>query len=275
MMMETSSLDYTISCKDIVELEVIHACKARRIYKGLWRYQPVCVKEIRNSEDITNELSVLSKCIHPKIVQFLGAEATDSKTSIVFEYMDNGTLCEYLRSKPLSKAEKVTMMIDIVIGLNYLHKREPQIVLHRDLKPDNILVNQHGEVKIADFGISKLVEFGKCNELTGHTGETGTYVWMSPEVLKHEPYNYKSDMYSIGLILYYIWTERVPFKEDDMNTVQLMFAKFKNELVIKKTDNVELDDIIERCISYDSDHRPTCPTLIDELRRLENSIGSL
>ena len=228
----------------------------------------VCVKELVHNDDISNELSILSKCIHPKIVQFLGADTSADKTSMVFEYMEEGTLSDYIKSHKLSKIDKFVLMIDILIGINYLHKREPNIILHRDLKPDNILVNKYGQVKIADFGISKLVEFEKCNDFSGHTCETGTYMWMSPEVLKHEPYNYKADMYSLGLILYYIWTEEEPFIKLHMNTIQLAFAKFKNELEYNKTNNDQLNNIIRRCCAYDKEIRPDSAMVIKELNQL-------
>jgi len=265
--METSTIDYTISCDDIEELETIRIHKGCKIYIGRWRFKTVCVKELQNNKDIDNELVVLSKCIHPNIVQFLGAETTTTKTSIVFEYMKNGTLSDYLKGNKVNMYQKIIIMIDVMIALNYLHNRKPDTVLHRDLKPDNILVNVHGQVKIADFGISKMVE-GTNKEMEGHTGETGTYVWMSPEVLKHEPYNYKADMYSVGLIIYFIWTEEIPFKNHNMNTIQIMFSKFRNELKLKKTHHIQLDDIIDRCCAYDMKIRPDSNVVITELQKI-------
>jgi serine/threonine protein kinase len=275
--METSTLDYTIAMNDIVEDKTLLQYKNIRIYIGHWRHQIVCVKEITNvsctsNNDIKNELEILSKCIHPKIVQFLGANLTKNKTTIVFEYMSSGTLTEYLRNNTLSIFHKIHMIIDIIIGINYLHNREPNIVLHRDLKPENILINQYGQVKISDFGISKLVQIKQSKQFTGHTGETGTYVWMSPEVLKHEPYNYKADIYSIGLLIYYIITEKIPFIETNMNTIQLMFAKFKNELVIENTNDDFLDTIIQDCCMYDKELRPDSSYIIHKLQMYVNTL---
>lgn len=266
--METSTQDYTISCIDIKLVNIIIQSKDIKIYVGVWRFKQVCVKEVCTNDHTANELLVLSKCIHPNIVQFLGAETNERTTSIVFEYMENGTLTDYLQTVKLTKVEKLHMMIDILIGLNYLHNRLPNIILHRDLKPDNVLVNKYGQVKISDFGISKLVDNSLCNELSGHTGETGTYVWMSPEVLKHEPYNFKADMYSVGLILYFIWTEKIPFSNSNMNTIQLMFAKFKNTIQLGKTDDIVIDDVITRCCAYETHDRPDSAIIITDLRQL-------
>jgi serine/threonine protein kinase len=270
--METSTLDYTIAMNDIVEDKTLLQYKNIRIYRGHWRHQIVCVKEITNisctvNNDIKNELEILSKCIHPKIVQFLGANLTEYKTSIVFEYMNNGTLTEYLAHNTFSIIEKIHIIIDIIIGINYLHNREPNVILHRDLKPENILINQYGQIKISDFGISKLVQIHQSNQFTGHTGETGTYVWMSPEVLKHEPYNFKADIYSIGLLIYYIITEKIPFIETNMNTIQLMFAKFKNELIIEKTNDDFINIIIQECCLYNKELRPDSSYIIKKLQK--------
>ena len=143
--------------------------------------------------------------------------------------------------------------------------------MHRDLKPENILVNTHGEVKIADFGISKLVNNSSCHNYHGHSGEQGTYIWMAPEVINHEPYNYLCDIYSLGLIMYYIWTEKKPFHEEEMNTIQMMFAKFQNKLTIEIKDNQDMDDLINWCCSFEKENRPSSQEVIEELIQIKRN----
>lgn len=264
--MNTSSVDYRININNIEHLETILKYKKIHIYLAKWRvYQFVCVKQIENDDKVDNELHILSKCIHPRIVQFLGAGKTDIHTYMLFEYMENGNLEDYISKTKIDVREKYQLMLDICIGVHYLHNRKPEIVLHRDLKPGNILINKHGEAKISDFGISKLINNDMCNVFTGHTGETGTYIWMSPEVLKHEEYNYKSDIYCLGLILYFIWTEKKPFQEYNMNTIQIMFAKFQNKLEIHISDNQDMNDLVNLCCSYNKDVRPNTEYIIETL----------
>lgn len=244
------------------------------VYIANWRtYQKVCVKKIFNEKEVDNELLVLSKCIHPKIVQCFGAAKDENFTHILFEYMENGNLEDYLLKVKLDNVKKITLMLDIAIGLHYLHNRKPEIILHRDLKPANILINKYGEAKISDFGISKLVTTETSDLFTGHTGEKGTYTWMSPEVLKHEEYNYKSDIYSLGLIMYYIWTERKPFHEEEMNTIQMMFAKFQNKLSVQVEDNHDLNELINQCCAFEKENRPSSNEMIDELIRIKNQLS--
>lgn len=271
--MNTSSVDYRINSANIVRIETIVRNKNVDVYIALWReYQKVCVKEIENDEKVDNELCVLSKCIHPKIVQFFGAGKNENHTFMMFEYMENGDLENYIRKEKIDNKKKIDIMLDIAIGLHYLHNRNPEIVLHRDLKPENILINRHGEAKISDFGISKLVNTDSSDVFNGHTGETGTYLWMSPEVLKHEEYNYKSDIYSLGLIIYYIWMEEKPFLRNNLNTIQLMFAKFQDNLTIDVTNHHALDELIKRCCSFEKENRPSSREVIESLKVILNDL---
>lgn len=271
--MNTSSIDYRIDVDNLEKYETLLRYKKIHIYRAKWRkYQTVCVKQIDNNggdddeeDEVKNELSILSKCIHPRIVQFLGAGKKGRSAYIIFEYMDNGNLEEYISNIKLNNNQKLKLMLEITIGLQYLHNRTPEIILHRDLKPANILINKYGEAKISDFGISKLINSDVFDVFKGHTGEMGTYMWMSPEVLKHEHYNYKSDIYGLGLIIYYIWTETKPFIEYDLNTIQLMFAKFQNKLEISITNNNVIHDLVNLCCSYEMDKRPDSETIIERL----------
>ena len=265
--MYTTTTDYVIDLSELTKTKILFKYDHLEIYLATWRYQTICVKEIPNNSATNNELQILSKCINPRICQFLGAHIGDKYTSIIFEYMENGDLHHYITTNrlTLTKEKKIRMMIDITLGLHYLHARKPQIILHRDLKPSNILINKHGEAKISDFGISKLIENDGKIKFCGHTAEKGTYIWMSPEVLKHENYNYKSDIYCLGLIIYFIWTERLPFEEKKMNTIQLIFAKFQNSLNLFINDFEELNTIIKKCCNPNPNERPNSDDVIIHL----------
>jgi serine/threonine protein kinase len=276
--MNTSCKDYDIDPNDIEYLRVLKRYASVTIHEALWRHELICIKEIRKSKDndqheneIRNELTILAKSIHPKVVQFLGAHQDEEKTTILFEYMSNGNLEEYLSSHTLSDIEKKQIMFDIVLGIHYLHKRKPNTIIHRDIKPSNILVNKHGCVKICDFGISKIVDDESFSSNTTHSGEKGTYMWMSPEVLAHEKYDWSSDIYSLGLILFYIWTQRKPFSDQHMNTVQIMYAKFQNKLVINSTGNKRVDYIVKMCIMHNPKDRPTTEYILKYLTEINQA----
>tara|TARA_Y100000389_G_C17466206_1_gene525827 strand:- start:3794 stop:4639 length:846 start_codon:yes stop_codon:yes gene_type:complete len=273
--MNTTSIDYNISSVDIKILNVLKDFGSVKIYRALWKEQLVCVKEIQNdcykkkSTNVDNELRILSKSIHPKIVQFLGAEKKENKTTIVFEYMERGDLDEYIEKDGLNLDDdtKLKLMLDITLGLHYLHLRCPNAIIHRDLKPANILINKYGCAKICDFGLSKLLDKALLRRIK-HSGEKGTYIWMAPEVLKHEHYDSSSDIYSLGLIIYFIWTSKIPFHSYEMNIIQIAFAKHNNALTIEKTHNKFIDDLINKCISFEPKMRPKTIDIIRSIKQL-------
>lgn len=282
-MMETTAEDYYITKNSWRNLNILYDGININVYKALWRHETVCVKHIsfdnemskHTKKDIENEVSVLSKCIHPKICQFLGANINNGDAYLLFEYMENGDLVNYMKHNELNNDHRLQIMIDVAKGLCYLHNRKPHIIMHRDLKPQNILIGRYGVAKIADFGISKLVRQTNNESFHGHTGETGTYTWMSPEILKHEEYNFKSDIYSFGLLMYYIWTSKMPFAQYNMNMMQLMYAKFNDSLMLEPFDEEERDlsDLINWCVQIESDTRPEMGEIIEELEFIHNSFS--
>lgn len=262
---ETSVFDYYINLKDIVYKNTLLCYNNVGIYEAEWRYDRVCVKEVDTDDNISNELLVLSKCIHPKIVQFLGFHRGSVRTLILFEFMENGNLHEYIQYNKLTDQHKLNIMLDVAKALHYLHNRYPEIVLHRDMKPSNILINKHGEAKLSDFGISKMVKKKNSYDYNSHSSEKGTYIWMSPEVLSRNHYNCSTDIYSFGLIMYYIWTGILPFSQLKLNTVQLMFKKNQGNLILENIDFVELNELIQHCVLYESIDRPNTHIIITKL----------
>ncbi|XP_028070123.1 serine/threonine-protein kinase EDR1-like [Camellia sinensis] len=109
------------------------------------------------------------------------------------------------------------MALDVAKGMNYLHTSHPIIVL-RDLKTPNLLVDKNWVVKVCDFGLSRM----KHNTFLSSKSTAGTAEWMAPEVLKNEPSNEKSDVYSFGVILWELATLRVPWT--GMNSMPVVGA---------------------------------------------------
>ena len=270
----TTVSDYYIKKNEIKFKNTIYKTEYVNIYEGEWRYERICVKEIAVNREINNELFVLSKCIHPKIVQFLGFTKQSDTVSIIFEYMDNGNLVEYMKNNKLTKEQKIKIMIEITIAINYLHNRYPETIIHRDIKPTNILVNMYGNIKLSDFGISKIIQ--KVDSSCDNSHEKGTYIWMAPEVVMGINYNHTADIYSLGLLMYFIWTDKLPFEELNLITVQLMFMKIKNELSIASIeDNRELNDLIHACTSYDKYERPNSSEIINILYDMQENNQSI
>ncbi|XP_077453119.1 dual specificity mitogen-activated protein kinase kinase 1 isoform X2 [Stigmatopora argus] len=188
---------------------------------------------IRNQ--IIRELQVLHECNSPYIVGFYGAFYSDGEISICMEHMDGGSL-----DQSLKKAGKIPeqilgkISIAVIKGLSYL--REKHKIMHRDVKPSNILVNSRGEIKLCDFGVSGQLIDSMANSFVG------TRSYMSPERLQGTHYSVQSDIWSMGLSL-----------------VEMAIGRFP----IPPPDPKELEDIFGSQAAHGSDCRP--PMAIFEL----------
>lgn len=124
------------------------------------------------------------------------------------EYMDVGSLSDIITNFPISEFILDGITFQFLQGLNYLHSIK---IIHRDIKPSNILLNSHGEVKIADFGVSGKME----SSIDGKTSWVGTVQYMSPERFNGGKYFYDTDIWSLGLTLYECASGDFPFKTND------------------------------------------------------------
>ncbi|XP_050372534.1 uncharacterized protein LOC126790365 isoform X2 [Argentina anserina] len=177
----------------------------------------------------------------------------------------SGSLYQILQrnSSKLDWRRRVNMAMDIAWGMNYLHHFNPPII-HRDLKSSNLLVDKNWTVKVGDFGLSRLKH---KTFLTNKSGR-GTPQWMSPEFLRNEPSDEKSDIYSYGVILWELATLKIPW--DNLNPMQVIGAVgFMNQrLEIPKDVDPKWASIIESCWHSDPACRPTFLELLEKLRVL-------
>ena len=156
---------------------------------------------IRNQ--ILRELTVLHECNSPYIVGFYGAYTCDGEISICMEYMDGGSLDLILKKVnriPENILGKITE--SVLMGLKYL--RESHQIMHRDVKPSNILINSNGDIKLCDFGVSGQLIDSMANTFIG------TRSYMSPERLEGNCYTVQSDIWSLGLSLVEMAIGRYP-----------------------------------------------------------------
>ena len=194
-----------------------------KVYLAKWRETLVVAKKINkeiceNKEFILREIDIMSKLHHPNIVQFLGY--INDPFIIVMEYIPNGNLLE--RIKDLKYKQKLSIMKDVLQGLAYFHNRRPQSLIHRDIKPTNILLTPSYRAKITDFGISKLYSLERKNSFSGIdiinmepelTADVGTIRYRAPETYNSNmAYDNKVDIYSFGVLLYEMFevTRHVP-----------------------------------------------------------------
>ncbi|KAK8550390.1 hypothetical protein V6N13_118909 [Hibiscus sabdariffa] len=155
------------------------------------------------------------------------------------------------RATPLPPfEERLSKAVEIAQAMQYLHGQKPK-VLHRDLKPSNIFLDDAKHVRVADFGHARFLS----DEEMALTGETGTYVYMAPEIIRCEPYNEKSDVYSFGIILNELITGNHPYIETNYGPAKIALEVGEGKLrPALPDDNGELGEVIELiCGSWDED----------------------
>nr|GFA64721.1 serine/threonine-protein kinase EDR1 [Tanacetum cinerariifolium] len=155
------------------------------------------------------------------------------------------------------------MALDVAKGMNYLHTSNP-VIVHRDLKTPNLLVDKNWVVKVCDFGMSRM----KHHTFLSSKSTAGTPEWMAPEVLRNEPSNEKCDVFSFGVILWELATLRVPWTE--MNSMQVVGAvgfQYRH-LDIPETVDPAVARIITDCWHPDPQSRPSFKEIIARLKSL-------
>ncbi|XP_032906539.1 dual specificity mitogen-activated protein kinase kinase 1 [Amblyraja radiata] len=170
---------------------------------------------IRNQ--IIRELQVLHECNSPYIVGFYGAFYSDGEISICMEHMDGGSLDQVLK-KAGRITEEVLGKVSIAVNKGLAYLREKHKIMHRDVKPSNILVNSRGEIKLCDFGVSGQLIDSMANSFVG------TRSYMSPERLQGTHYSVQSDIWSMGLSLVEMAIGRYPIPPPDAKELGHIFG---------------------------------------------------
>ena len=159
---------------------------------------------IKNNEDIIErELKIMQMMNHPNIVKYIEVIREKEEIKVIMEYCKNGDLDCYVRGRKMNEKGAWYYLYQILQGINYLHSKN---IMHRDLKPQNILVDDNNVCKIADFGFAKIQENDMINTMCGSP------MYMAPEIIKHQEYSEKADIWSCGIIFYQMLTGELPLK---------------------------------------------------------------
>ncbi|KAL0478209.1 serine/threonine-protein kinase TIO [Acrasis kona] len=192
-----------------------------KVYKGRRKYtgQTVAIKFIakkgKNEKELTSlrqEINILRKLNHENIILMLDSFETDTDFCVVMEHAQ-GELFEILEDdKKLPEEEVAKIAKQLVRALHYLHSNR---IIHRDMKPQNILIGTDGAVKLCDFGFARVMS---CNTMV-LTSIKGTPLYMAPELVQEQPYNRTADLWSLGVILYELVVGRPPFYTNSFFTL--------------------------------------------------------
>ncbi|KAM1131482.1 hypothetical protein TB1_045278 [Malus domestica] len=252
-----------------------------------WRGIQVAVKMLEEKvfadEDKVNafrdELALLQKIRHPNVVQFLGAVTQSCPMVIVTEYLNKGDFRAYLKRKgALRPTSALKFSLDIARGMNYLHEHKPEAIIHRDLEPSNILRDDSGHLKVADFGVSKLLKVANTvkedRPVTSQKSQD-TWRYVAPEVYRNEEYDTKVDVFSFALILQEMIEGCVPFSTKPEKEVPKSYVANERPpfRAPPKRYAHGLKELIEECWSKDPSERPSFKQIIKRLHDINNQFA--
>ncbi|KAL6071019.1 Dual specificity protein kinase shkD [Balamuthia mandrillaris] len=282
---ETSQRPVLVGAPEIQASELEYKAKIgegafAEVFSGKCRGLHVAIKKLKQqrlSEEATEtfkkEVELMCGIRHPNVIRFLGACTSEGEVACVIEYMANGCVEDLLKDKgqPLSTVRKLSLIRDIALGMNWLHRSIPPII-HRDLKPSNLLLDANERVIICDFGLSITSPFGVS--IRDEKVIRGTPLYMPPEVMQGQDITTKSDVYSFGLVIWQIMTRKLPFKD----LVQKGSFKIFSQAVIegqrpslKKFPEdcpPSLEALVQACWATDPHDRPSFDVILDALEEI-------
>lgn len=199
------------------------------------------------------EARAIAALEHPHILPVYDFGTQDGLTYMVMRYIKWGTLSKFM-GQPLAPERIVGLIGDVASALDYAHK---QGVVHRDIKPSNILIDNNGEALLTDFGIAKMMAGSSATQLTGAGSVLGTPAYMSPEQAKGEHIDGRTDIYSLGVVLYELLTGQQPYQAE--TPVALVLKHITEPLtsprVIKPDIPGPLEQVVVKAMAKDPGQR--------------------
>jgi eukaryotic-like serine/threonine-protein kinase len=230
------------------------------------------------------EACAASALNHPNILTIHEVGEDDGAHFIATEYIDGKTLRRYMAGSPLEAREILDIAVQVAGALEEAHAAG---IIHRDIKPDNIMIRRNGYVKVLDFGLAKLTE--DSTDKSSSDGEASTRVlvqtdagvvmgtshYMSPEQARGKPVDARSDIWSLGVVMYEMIAGRIPFEGETSTDVIVAITQKEAPPLARFASNVpaELDWIVTKALRKDRDERyQTIKELLTDLRRLKQKL---
>ncbi|MEP6718431.1 MAG: protein kinase [bacterium] len=232
---------------------------------------------------LTQEARTVSNLNHPNILTVYEFGQTDSASFIATEYIDGVTLREHFSGRRLKLVDVLDLAIQIVAALNAAHEAG---ITHRDLKPENVMVRKDHIVKVLDFGLAKLAPNSAKNAIDSEAGTKvlvqtepglvmGTASYMSPEQSAGKLVDQRTDIWSLGVVLYEMLAGRVPFQGKDIHRQIIAIQEADPPPLSQTVEGVpdRLEEIVFKCLAKEKDERyQTAKDLLIDLRNLRRKL---
>ncbi|MDX1632050.1 MAG: protein kinase [Thermoanaerobaculia bacterium] len=220
---------------------------------------------------LLREAKAAGRLVHSHVVTLFDAGEAEGLFYLAFEYVDGPDLSQRMKSPPpLTLGQILRIGRQAAEGLQAAHRRE---IVHRDIKPSNLLLDSEDRIKISDFGIAKMV--GQKTELTQTGSVIGSPHYLSPEQVRGEELDGRSDLFSLGVVLYELLTRRRPFEGDTITTLVYQILSRDPTPIGEVVPDlpVEVQEIVDRLLEKDREDRfESAAQLARALRRCEESI---
>ena len=267
---ETLSLKYN-------EISLIIKDEIKQVYfaEKKENHQKVIIKQIsliKLDEKIKkmakDEGIILSELEHPNIINWYEFNLDKDKETIIMEYGEGGDLSQKIseqkkKNEPFTEKQIIDWFIQICEGVKYIHDKK---IIHRDLKPNNIFLTKDNKIKIGDFGLAKTLAFQNQAKTN-----VGAPAYLSPEILNDQPYDYKSDIWNLGIILYELTQLKHPFINDDISVEKRVTFMKKGKFIEFNNTNYsdKLLNLIPNLLKVDLNERYNINQIIEVISSLK------
>ena len=231
---------------------------------------PELMRDTEAKERFIQEAQAAAALDHPNICTVHEIDETDDKTFIAMSYIEGYSLKDKIRAGALEIDEALEIAIQVAEGLKEAHEKG---IVHRDIKPANIMLTKKGQAKIMDFGLAKLA--GGI-DLTKTATIMGTIAYMSPEQAKGEKVDYRTDIWSLGVVLYEMLTGELPFRGDYEQAVVHSILNEEPKPIAELRPDLpsELQDLLDRAMTKSPENRyQSAEKIVKDLASIDASMG--
>ena len=267
---ETLSLKYN-------EISLLIKDEIKQVYfaEKKENHQKVIIKQIslvkldeKLKKMAKDEGIILSELEHPNIINWYEFNLDKDKETIIMEYGEGGDLSQKIseqkkKNEPFTEKQIIDWFTQICEGVKYIHDKQ---IIHRDLKPNNIFLTKDNKIKIGDFGLAKTLAFQNQAKTN-----VGAPAYLSPEILNDQPYDYKSDIWNLGIILYELTQLKHPFINDDISVEKRVTFMKKGKFIEFNNTNYsdKLLNLIPNLLKVDLNERYNINQIIEVISSLK------